>query len=244
MKRIYHLHIPRTSGTSILKELIKLGDRKDTNRLRVYCPGELEFIYDDDKIRAFDIFSGHFAANPMKYDKSLVTFCLIRNPVDQYISSFKYRFFVDKITPTLELLDKYVSGYYETPGSFPAFNGSCNTQSRFISSTLARLDVEFLQINYVDFVENEPKLDEVISSTEEMIIGTLENRERAISVLNNEMTKMHGKSIKINSNKVNVTPDLRFSIPKSYMKRIEKKVSVDIELYNYILQKERTTLHA
>ena len=52
IRPIYHLHIPRTSGTKILRELEKAESvstqRADSlnhfAKLKVYVPGEYEFI--------------------------------------------------------------------------------------------------------------------------------------------------------------------------------------------------------
>lgn len=94
-KQLYFLHIPRTSGMSVKHLLMKSF---------AHFPIYSNFIQhiEDDRISGSRFVSGHFARYPIELSRStgqeLLSYTVIREPLDRYISQFLY---------TINLLDEH-----------------------------------------------------------------------------------------------------------------------------------------
>jgi len=82
---IYHLHIPRTSGiyikNNVIPHLISNGvEHFISNRSRI----------DVEKIKQSKFVGGHFGLMPLDYMENPEIFTIVRDPVERFISYFKY----------------------------------------------------------------------------------------------------------------------------------------------------------
>lgn len=86
-KQLYFLHIPRTSGMSVKYSLMK-----SFSNYPIYS----NFIQhtDDDRMSGSRFISGHFARYPIELAKqnkqNLLSYTVLRDPIDRYISQFLY----------------------------------------------------------------------------------------------------------------------------------------------------------
>lgn len=246
LKKIYHLHIPRTSGTNILDAVSEAAENQPPDArqaLLIYPAGNFEVLFDAQKVSKYSFISGHFATNPMVQLKDLVVFSLVREPISQYISCAAYRCTSTDREFTHDELERYVLGYYDVPNSFPGFSGFPNSQSHFLSAELARLD-EFNEMYHSNeqssFFFGSPKsLEDVKPYVDEMLIGTLENRGLLLEKVNIIMNQEFGVAVKNDKRKVNNNPDIGFKVSRRVLKLIEEKTWLDLEVYNYVKTKER-----
>lgn len=258
IRPIYHNHIPRTAGTNILYSLQRAQGRlreaflrgehhNEDGRyadLRMYNPDILEFMYDSDKMRDFNYISGHFATNPIHEIENVLAFSFVRNPVDQFVSTAAYRCLSARIDFTPEILDAYIAGHYQVWGEFEGFSGISNPQSHFLSSRFAKFELE--NSNRADgstvgmaFISSPKSLDDVRQFTDDMIIGTVENRHLVLEKINKVMRKQFGIEIPNDTRKINSNLTIRFEISPTQMKRMKEKLELDEEVYQHVKEREK-----
>ena len=248
IRPIYHLHIPRTSGTEILRELERaeaicaqrVGDQDSLAKLQVYVPGEYEFILPPvSELENYNFFSGHFAANPVQDLSNPVVFALMRDPVSQYLSTITYRCLCDGVVPTRELVDKHInSSFYSSEIHEPLFNGAPNAQSRFMVSRFVEVYDPYASTARAVFEDNELDVDEVKNFVDNHIVGTVASRHLAIDRVNVFMLKQFGVKLNSNATKINTSQPIQFDLTDSQLKKIKEKTQVDEEVYQYIKMKE------
>jgi hypothetical protein len=258
IRPIYNLHIPRTSGTNTLfalqREIARMpeANKNKLNKhkepeyadLNMYTPDVLEFIYDHDKMKNYNYISGHFATNPIHEIDNLLTFSIVRNPVDQFVSTIAYRCMTARVPFTSHELDLYIDGMYKIWGEFEGFSGIDNPQSHFLSQKLAAFELEKSNrgngsLKGMAFVGSPQSLADVRQFTDDMIISTLENRHIAIDKINVVLQKQFGITIENDTRKVNSTMKLRFEISKDQMKKMKAKLELDEEVYQHVKQQEK-----
>ena len=258
IRPIYNLHIPRTSGTNTLyamqrenarmreinKNSGRNGEKLEYAHLNMYTPDILEFMYDHDKMAGRNFISGHFATNPIHEISNLLTFSLVRNPVDQYISTIAYRCMTARTPFTSRELDAYIEGKYKQWGEFEGFSGIDNPQSHFLSQKFATFELE--KSNRKDgstrgmaFIDSPRSLADVRQYTDDMIIGTVENRHIVIDKINVVLKKQFGITMENDKRKVNSNMQLRFEISAEQIKRIKAKLELDEEVYQHIKEREK-----
>jgi hypothetical protein len=248
IRPIYHLHIPRTSGTEILAEVQRAeaichqraSSQNDFAKLQVYVPGEYEFVLPPvSELEGYNFFSGHFAANPVQDLDSPVVFALMRDPVSQYLSTITYRCLCDGTTPTRDLVDKHIDNHFcSLDVHEPLFNGAPNAQSRFMVSRFIEVYDPYVSTTRAVFEDNELDIDKVKDFVDNHIVGTLDNRGQAIDRVNVFMLKQFGVKLSSNAAKVNTSQPIQFDLTDSQLKKIKEKTQVDEEIYQYIKMKE------
>jgi hypothetical protein len=98
---IYHLHIPRTSGGSLRKEIINNSSFK-----KILSGHNTKISLDDFKSSSF--ISGHYGIGPARYSKK--TFTILRDPNELTYSYIKYLTFVpDNTVANEKSLVKYLN---------------------------------------------------------------------------------------------------------------------------------------
>lgn len=248
IRPIYHLHIPRTSGTEILRELQKAesvyAKRIDSPnkyaKLKVYTPGEYEFVLPPaSELKDYNFFSGHFAANPVQDLDNPIVFTLMRDPVSQYLSTITYRCLCDGVVPSREFVDKHIDNYfYNSDVHEPLFNGAPDAQSRFMVHRLIEVYDPYTGVTRSVFEDKELSVHEVKDFVDSHIVGTLDSRDRVIDRVNVFMLKQFGVKLMSNAAKVNTSPAIEFDLTDVQLKKIKEKTQVDEEIYQYIKMKE------
>lgn len=236
---LYHNHIPRTSGTDILYELQRAA-KSSNGAAKMYTPGILEFAFDREKTKNFNIISGHFASNPVREIDDVLTFMIVRNPVDQYISTAAYRCLTDGIEFTSEYLDRFIDGEFDIFGAFQGFSGCENPQSKFIAGKLVEFsyDDSGVDQSYV-FIDEPLDISSAKSFIDNSIVGSLENRSLAIEKLNSFLLSRFGVKISANTQRTNTTVSPTFLVSDDQLKRMKKKLELDEEIYQYVKKIEK-----
>jgi hypothetical protein len=230
---LYHNHVPRTSGTDILYELQR-ATKFSNGKATLYTPGILEFHYDKEKTKNFDVITGHFASNPIRENSNLITFSIVRSPFDQYISTAAYRFLTDGVEMTSNDLDRFIDGEFDIFGEFQGFSGCENPQSKFLAAKLVHMVDEELGRDMYHFVDNPQSLSDVRSFIDDSIIGTLENRNLVIEKVNEVLLQKFNIKIKANTNRTNTTVPLKFTVSSAQRKKIVEKLELDEQVYQYV----------
>ena len=236
-KYLYFLHIPKTSGVKMQHELLDAcNDPNAINTPKVYCPGDFEFVFDADIAKTHNIISGHFARNPIDILPDILTFTMVRDPVQQYISVAKYAAMFRGDEFTEDFMMPFLTGESEMYSYFEGMSGCPNPQSSFISSKLSTLEYDLNGMDRTVFVKRPESFEEVKEHLSGMIIGTMEERNELIKKVNILLNKMFNISIKPDNSVVNATPPMNFEISKECMKLILDRTELDRELYAKVLE--------
>lgn len=135
-KKLYHLHIPRTSGTGILYAInnsFKIHKSK-TNTNSFKPPEIFQFVYDHDVMQFWPLISGHFAINPIIENKENIdVFSIVRNPIDHFISIAAYRAMSSQEQFDNLFLDKFIEGEYDLPIGCDLFSSRGNLQTKMLT---------------------------------------------------------------------------------------------------------------
>ena len=226
---IYHLHIPRTSGiyikNNVIPHLISNGvEHCISNRNKI----------DVEKIKKSRFVGGHFGLMPLDYMDSPEIFTIVRDPVERFISYFKYTTGPKRAGKEAEeKLDRWLYG--------EECEMQSNLQSKFLTGKLniEKFNQDILQFqNTVSsgwYLEGY-KLDikNVISSLEKMKAYTLEELDLFKIDLNKSLLKQFGFSTFKHSDKANSSYDIGIKFDKRHINRIEEINLLDMEVYEYV----------
>lgn len=225
---IYFLHIPRTAGTylthNVRPHLISGGvEHFTSNRSEI----------DIEKIKRCEYVSGHFGLMPYKLMNNPMVFSVVRNPVDLFISYFRYT--TGFIRTKKQIEDKKESWLYGNQ----SLNQS-NLQSKFLTGTtnIDRFNAEHGQqtsVNNIWFLEDYSiNPNDVKLNINKFNVYSFENRDKFIMDFNNVLNQTFGfTSFKYND-KINTSHELGINFSKEEIKRIEELNSVDMEIYDYV----------
>jgi hypothetical protein len=219
-------------------------DQREYAHFNMYTPDILEFIYDHHKMKNYNYISGHFATNPIHEISNLITFSMVRNPVDQFVSTIAHRCMIARIPFTSYELDAYIDGYYKIWGEFEGFSGIDNPQSHFLSQKFVSFETEDRSSasgykSGMAFLSSPKSLADVRQFTDDMIIGTVENRHVVIDKINVILKKQFGITMENDKRKVNSNTQIRFEISKDQMKKMKAKLELDEEVYQHIKEREK-----
>lgn len=226
---IYHLHIPRTSGiyikNNVIPHLISNGvEHFISNRTKI----------DIEKIKSSKFVGGHFGLMPLQYMDNPEIFTIIRNPVERFISYFKYTTGPKRAgTEAEEKLERWLYGDQSKIQS--------NLQSKFLTGSM---NVEKFNKNVPIFqhaVDNEWYLEnyklnfnDIVNNLNKMKCYTLEEIDIFKLELNNSLKKEFEFSTFKHSDKANSSYDVGIKFTKSQINRIEEMNSLDMEVYEYV----------
>jgi|LakMenE18May11ns_1017448.scaffolds.fasta_scaffold9745406_1 hypothetical protein len=256
-KKLYFLHIPKTSGIKMQYELIDASSKSLLkNKPKVYAQDanrsqhkgdKFEFVFDPSIADSYDIICGHFARNPIAIVDDLITFSIIREPFEQYLSLAKYAAVQSGVNFTEEFLDSFLNNDDEFNTQFEGISGCNNPQSCFLFSKIACIENEpyinsygnLVEARYQAFFVEKPKsYSELNERLSKIIIGTLENRTFFVERINKLLFDLYGIKISNNDSVINETPKPTFRISKQHKSKIYSKIELDIELYNKIKETE------
>lgn len=248
MKRLYHLHIPRTSGMGICHALWKTF--YDNGIVDVYSPNthESHLMYDDEQMRDFPFISGHFAKNPIVYsDDGFDVFSIVRDPVEHFMSIAAYASVGTGMDMSNEYLDEFIYGNITPFGVNELFSNSGNIQSKMLFCRIAFVDRSLVSLSNDDvrneknivFIENDmPSEDEIKELIKSINLFSLANRLEAIGWLEENLKKSHGFSLDKSIYKtVNCSKKNEFKPDKSHIKEIKSRSEIDEYLYRLVRER-------
>jgi hypothetical protein len=164
---------------------------------------------------------------------------LLRDPVERYISYFKYT--TGYITPEDGAKQNLESWLYGPQSIMQA-----NLQSKFLTgSTNVK---EFNQhignfdayINNVWHLENYSlNMSDIKDAIKDISIYTMDNYEHFKNDFSNEINKQLGLKIFKYSDKANESPSVKVKIDKAHIKRIKELNELDYEVYEYVKSNEK-----
>jgi hypothetical protein len=243
-RKIYNLHIPRTSGSSVNMALAETFMSKEEHDPRERL---LETISNSDYDR-FPYLSGHFGTNPIiENPGKFEVFSLIREPISHYLSVAAY---TAKATG-VDFDNDYLSAYmweHQTPfGQNELFSASGNIQSKMLFCRIAICDKSVVAMNDTDvaheenliFIESDlPPIDKIAERVTEMNIFTVEQRHLATGWLAKRIEQLYGmklaRSIDVVSNSVFADAGKNFTLADSCRSEIVKRSQMDLVLYGIV----------
>ena len=189
---------------------------------------------DVEKIKQSKFVGGHFGLMPLDYMENPEIFTIVRDPVERFISYFKYTTGPKRAGKEAEeKLDRWLYG--------EECEMQSNLQSKFLTGKLniEKFNQDILQFqNTVSsgwYLEGY-KLDikNVISSLEKMKAYTLEELDLFKIDLNKSLLKQFGFSTFKHSDKANSSYDIGIKFDKRHINRIEEINLLDMEVYEYV----------
>lgn len=214
--KIYHLHLPRTSGVFVRNQL----------NLPNSIVGHRSTINPED-FKTVDYAFGHYGSYPIQYAD--YSFCIFRNPVERTISYFKY--IKQHYYPgfnVLELIDFYVS-------DFKLYNMVDNLSNKFLTGVVD-FDLYNRDIRYPRMlVENgwhlsgyctdaKSAISQIESSGIDILYYGKDLYDRISDIYKVKITSSQG---------LNVNKSMDYYIPNSYYKMLESLNEIDMEIYEY-----------
>ncbi len=252
MHRIYHLHIPRTSGKSVCDALY--GTFVDAGLLcKINNIGDNRLMYDKKSFTDIPFVSGHFATNPVVVeDEKFDVFSFVREPISHYMSIASYVCSKSNRVMSSEFMEEFLYGYITPFGANELFSNSGNLQSKMLfcrigladSSVVSLRDDDVQSRENIVFIESDmPSEEDIKNKIENMFIFTLDNRHIGIEWLRKKILLDHGlnldESIKDVSNssfKNNFTPDI------SHVREILSRCNIDSMVYHLVRSGESANL--
>lgn len=231
---IYHLHIPRTSGiyvkNNVLPHLISGGvEHFISNRTEIKV----------DKIKSSKFVGGHFGLMPLDYMDNPDVFCLLRDPVERFISNFKYiASMTFNIKDANEELENWLYGEQADIQS--------NVQSKFLTGKMNLSKFNQSPTIFINssknnwFIEDyNLDLNVIEDNLNKFNFYTMENYNMFKKDLNYKLTKNFNFTTFKNNDKANSSLDINIKFNKKHIDKIKELNYLDIEVYNYVREIEK-----
>ena len=224
---IYHLHVPRTAGIFIRNHISKSFNNK-TQHISHSQP-----IYEKD-ISQYFLISGHFGKYPIAFMNNPLVFSVIRHPVERYISYYKYVKHKFPEFKNNELLDYWL---YDDRISLL----HSNTHLKFFTG---EIDINKYNQYFVSpYTSEENWFINNYSNNVQDGINFIDNNHVFSFDNINILTESICDLLKINQfknlYKYNSSDKSDWGITKKQYDRIEQLNSLDMELYEYVKNKEK-----
>ena len=258
MGNLYHLHIPRTSGTGILYAIHKSFEldryKKGLDKYENQTPGIFEFSYNHTTMSEWPTISGHFAINPILHnDSSLETFSVIREPVDHFVSIAAYRAMSSRREFTNEILDKFLDGKYETIFGCKLFSSDGNLQTKMLTCRMVEINAVLdvgdespgvsIQPNGAWFVESDLPTGEkeLIDRIKDITIFEINERMAVEKYLTYQFKdKFNVEFVGLGLEKMNSSVRAGIKPSPSQKKEILERSKLDVMLYEHITSQRKS----
>lgn len=171
---------------------------------------------------------------PLKYMDSPKVFCLLRDPIDRYISYFKYTTgYITSEKDAKNNLEHWLYG--------PQSETQSNLQSKFLTGSTNIEEFNKHLGNFDAYIDNAWHLEEFNLNIEniknfikEINIYTLENYDVFKKDFSEEVYDQFAIKPFKYSDKVNESPKIKIDIDKAHLKRIRELNELDYEVYDYV----------
>jgi hypothetical protein len=205
---IYHLHIPRTGGVFIRNQLLEKYKELE-------CFATHYEKLEQSNINKYFYVAGHFGTYPIQYMNNPVVFTVLRNPVDRFLSYYKYT----KPFFKTNMLNEWL--YNEDLSAIHS-----NTQIKFLTN---KIDIDKYNNNLVNditinnnwFIGQDLDLQKAKSFVDNNIVFVMEEIDDVFGISNGVRVNKSGKQPIIT--------------PEQYDRIVELN-SLDIELYDYAIR--------
>lgn len=251
-KRIYHLHIPRTSGMVICNALYKtfIDNEILDGTLSNESPA---IMYNHKKMIEQPFISGHFAKNPIvNSNGAFDVFSIVRDPIEHYLSIAAYVSVSRGKPMSNEYMDEFLYGYITPFGVNELFSNSGNLQAKSLFCRIGFIDKSIVALRDEDvvndlnvvFVENDmPKEDDIKHQINEMNIFSLRDRAKAVAWLDSRIFQLYGFRIDSSINNLaNCSQMNGFTPDKSHITEIKKRSEIDDYVYRIVNEKTRDSV--
>ena len=227
--KLYFLHIPKTSGFSMAREIERIYAQEIVNLGGTFF--DIRTTNSWTPLIPKKVISGHYALNPFQFLKFDYSFSIIREPVSRMISLFAYHHRLSPVNlSSKKLFMEFALGMHPKINAveFAGFDGQPNSQSSYLSTII------YLDDNNFRNLPDSPSIEKVFQSIKKNNIDvfTLDNRDNLIEKLSvmfgSTMTNRHS----------NVSPRVGFELSKSEISEILKLNSIDHELYETVRERE------
>lgn len=227
MDTINHLHIPRCSGIYIKTHIV--NDLR-AKKIPFFATNHGEIFPDTFNDKKF--ISGHFGTTPLKYRNDLITVCLVRDPVDRFISNFIYMHRSFKGAHLDAQLEKWIENSKQHNLQARSLNKPLNeelynSKEHGFSRALDGWCLEDGEIN----------ISEIKSFIDSMrLVDTVDNHYNFINNLNELIYETYGFYSFSNRSQLNEN-FRKIVISDTIRKKIEDLNSLDMEIYDYVRSK-------
>lgn len=224
MDSINHIHIPRCSGIYIKTHIV--NDLK-VRHIPYFATNHSEI--NENKFKDKKFISGHFGLTPLKYRNDVINICLVRNPVDRFISNFVYMHQAYKGAHLESRLDEWVER--KEQHNIQAKSLSKNLDEAFYNSLNHGTD---RALNGWCFEEGDIDIEKTKSFIDSIdLVGTMDKHFSFISKVSELCNKVYGFNSFSNKNLINENFQ-KIQISNSTRKRIEELNYLDMEVYDYV----------
>ena len=232
---IYHLHIPRTAGIHIKNHVLP----------HLITGGVPHFVSNrtmiDQSVIGKSLFvGGHFGLMPLDYMNKPDVFTIIRNPVDRFISYFKYTTGLIRAGKVAE--DKLDNWLYGDQCEMQS-----NMQTKFLIGK-TNIDQFNKNFNYLQhavdsgwYLEGmDGGSNKAIDNLQNFYYYTLEDLNSFKEDMNKSLKNNFGfESFKHRNDAANKSPGLELNLTKNQINRIEELNQMDMEVYEYVSKNKK-----
>lgn len=223
---VYHLHVPRTSGIFIRNHIANYFE--NPKHVSHNAP-----LYEKD-IKFYSLISGHYGQYPIAFMNNPLIFSIMRNPVERYISYYKYVRHKFPEYKNNDLLDYWINdtriSELHSNTHLKCFTGSINIEkyNKYFVSKYTSEENWFLE-NYSNDV------NDGINFIKHNYIFTMED----INKMTLSITNLLNIPNFTNLYKYNSSDKSDWGITKKQYAKIEELNQKDMELYEYARNKEK-----
>lgn len=230
---LYHNHIPRTSGTFIQAPLSGLLTSRGVKYCLIYQADQI----DDNLIKSSNHIFGHMGCYPNTLITDVTQYGIIRNPLDRFISTFK--FFTKNIfytEPTEKILEEWLYN--------PLYiNAHSNLQSKFLTGysdkDVWNINTRQSRVANGWFIKDSSTDLELIKNKINFgYWASMDNNGLLLDWLSDYHYKLYDFRLYNRRHRINESDQLPFEIPQSMINRIVELNDIDFSVYEYVKSTE------